>query len=109
MSTKAVAQMVSIMLYQKRFFPYYSWVLIGGLDEKGVGAVYTYDPVGSYEREKSKCAGSASTLITSFLDNQVTVFIYLLLAINYWGVWFCFYFFLMKYLYLLYIIIIPII
>lgn len=72
MSTAAVAQMLSIMLYQKRFFPFYSWCILGGLDEEGKGAVYTYDPVGSYERESCRCAGSASSLIQPFLDNQVT-------------------------------------
>lgn len=71
MSTAAVAQMLSIMLYQKRFFPFYSWCILGGLDEEGKGAVYTYDPVGSYEREACRCAGSASSLIQPFLDNQV--------------------------------------
>lgn len=71
MSTAAVAQMLSIMLYQKRFFPFYSWCILGGLDEEGKGAVYTYDPVGSYERESCRCAGSASSLIQPFLDNQV--------------------------------------
>ncbi|KAG0309049.1 Proteasome subunit beta type-1 [Dissophora globulifera] len=71
MSTAAVAQMLSIMLYQKRFFPFYSWCILGGLDEEGKGAVYTYDPVGSYERETCRCAGSASALIQPFLDNQI--------------------------------------
>lgn len=37
----------------------------------GKGAVYSYDPVGSYQRELFKCGGSASHLIQSFLDNQV--------------------------------------
>ncbi|ORX98201.1 Psmb1-prov protein [Basidiobolus meristosporus CBS 931.73] len=71
MSIGAIAQMVSIILYSKRFFPYYTFILLGGLDEQGVGAVYSFDPVGSYERESHRAGGSASSLIQPFLDNQV--------------------------------------
>jgi 20S proteasome subunit beta 6 len=33
--------------------------------------VYSYDPVGSYERETFRAAGTASALIQPFLDNQI--------------------------------------
>lgn len=59
------------MLYQKRFFPYYVHAILGGLDEEGKGAIYSYDPVGSYEREQCRAAGAAASLIMPFLDNQV--------------------------------------
>ena len=71
MSVKAAAQRLSIMLYQKRFFPYYVHAILGGLDEEGKGAIYSYDPVGSYEREQCRAAGAAASLIMPFLDNQV--------------------------------------
>ena len=71
MSVKACAQRLSTILYQKRFFPYYVHVILGGLDEEGKGALYSYDPVGSYEREQCRTAGAASSLIMPFLDNQV--------------------------------------
>ena len=35
MSTSAIASMLSTMLYYKRFFPYYAYNIIGGLDENG--------------------------------------------------------------------------
>jgi 20S proteasome subunit beta 6 len=41
------------------------------LDEEGKGALYSYDPVGSYEREQCRAAGAAASLIMPFLDNQV--------------------------------------
>lgn len=38
----------------------------------GSGAVYSFDPVGSYEREACRAAGAASSLVQPFLDNQVS-------------------------------------
>ena len=71
MSVKACAQRLATILYSKRFFPYYVQCILGGLDEHGVGALYSYDPVGSYEREQCRAAGAAASLIMPFLDNQV--------------------------------------
>jgi len=71
MSVSACAQRLSHILYNKRFFPYYVTAILGGLDEDGKGALYSYDPVGSYEREQCRAAGAAASLIMPFLDNQV--------------------------------------
>ena len=73
MSVKACAQRLSTILYQKRFFPYYVHAILGGLDEDGKGCLYSYDPVGSYEREQCRAAGAAASLIMPFLDNQVNL------------------------------------
>jgi 20S proteasome subunit beta 6 len=72
-SVKACAQRLSTILYGKRFFPYYTHAILGGLDEDGKGALYSYDPVGSYEREQCRAGGAAASLITPFLDNQVNL------------------------------------
>jgi len=71
MDCSSIAQMLSTMLYYKRFFPYYTYNILAGLDKEGKGAVYSYDPVGSYEREVYRAAGSASSMLQSFLDNQI--------------------------------------
>ncbi|KAI9593647.1 nucleophile aminohydrolase [Syncephalis fuscata] len=71
MSTKAFAQMLSSTLYGKRFFPYYTFCIVGGLDADGKGAIYGYDPVGSFERYTCRAAGSAQNLVQPFLDSQV--------------------------------------
>ncbi|KAI5287646.1 Proteasome subunit beta type-6 [Ascosphaera aggregata] len=73
MSITAAAKRLSTMLYSKRFFPYYISAMIAGLDDEGKGALYSYDPVGSYEREYCRSAGAASSLVTPFLDNQVNL------------------------------------
>jgi len=69
-STPAVAQMLATMLYGKRFFPYYTNNILGGIDSEGKGCVFSFDPVGSYEREVCRAAGSASSLLQPLLDNQ---------------------------------------
>jgi 20S proteasome subunit beta 6 len=68
---QSCARMIQQLLYKKRFFPYYVHTIIAGLDDEGRGAVYSYDPVGSYEREQCRAGGAAASLIMPFLDNQV--------------------------------------
>ncbi|KAJ9563268.1 hypothetical protein OSB04_008428 [Centaurea solstitialis] len=55
----------------KRFFPYYAFNVLGGLDSEGKGCIFTYDAVGSYERVGYSAQGPGATLITPFLDNQL--------------------------------------
>lgn len=70
-STAACAQLVSNMLYYKRFFPYYISPLLAGLDENGKGLLYSYDPVGHCEQHVYRAVGSSATLIQPVLDNKV--------------------------------------
>jgi len=70
MSTPAIAQMLSTILYGKRFFPYYTFNILGGLDEEGNGCVYGYDAVGSFELIKYGSSGSGNQVLQSLLDNQ---------------------------------------
>ncbi|KAL3234310.1 Proteasome subunit beta type-6 [Nakaseomyces bracarensis] len=71
LSISSAARNIQHLLYGKRFFPYYVHTIIAGLDEEGKGAVYSFDPVGSYEREQCRAGGAAASLIMPFLDNQV--------------------------------------
>ena len=38
----------------------------------GKGCVFSFDPVGSYERETYRAGGSASAMLQPLLDNQVS-------------------------------------
>ena len=71
MGLKAIARLIQTMLYGRRFFPYYVYNILGGIEEVCTGAVYSVDPVGSYERDAGRAAGAAQSLIQPFLDNQI--------------------------------------
>lgn len=67
----SAARLTQTLLYSHRFFPYYVGTIIAGIDPEGKGAIYSFDPVGSYERQTCHAGGSAASLIVPFLDNQV--------------------------------------
>lgn len=70
-SLNALAQMLSTIMYGRRFFPYYVSNILAGVDENGEGFVYSYDPIGHMEKHKYRAGGSSSALLQPVLDNQV--------------------------------------
>ncbi|CDO72242.1 hypothetical protein BN946_scf184970.g94 [Trametes cinnabarina] len=60
MPLRAIARLIQTMLYAQRFFPYYVYNILGGIEEDG-----------SYEREACRAAGAAQSLVQPFLDNQI--------------------------------------
>ena len=71
LKTSTLFQMLSNVLYSKRFFPYSVSNVLAGLDEDGEGWVYSYDPVGCVEKLKNSSGGAGVAIIQPLLDNQV--------------------------------------
>ncbi|KAJ8919921.1 hypothetical protein NQ315_006450 [Exocentrus adspersus] len=65
MSTTACAQMLSTMLYYKRFFPYSISNVLVGLDNEATTLS------GTAKRRFTKLGGSAGALLQPLLDNQI--------------------------------------
>jgi len=59
-------------LYSRRFFPYYTFNLVAGLDKNGKGVVYGYDAIGSYGSDRAMAQGSGAHMILPFLDAEVS-------------------------------------
>uniref|UniRef100_A0A1B0BG92 Proteasome subunit beta n=1 Tax=Glossina palpalis gambiensis TaxID=67801 RepID=A0A1B0BG92_9MUSC len=71
MPTEAAAHMLSILMYNRRFFPYYVSNILVGLDIESKGVVYSYDPIGHCEKSMYKASGSAGSLLQPVLDSQL--------------------------------------
>jgi 20S proteasome subunit beta 6 len=67
----AIANLLSITLYMRRFFPFYAFNLLAGQKSDGTFAVYGYDAVGSYDEMPYGAQGSGIELVAPVLDNIV--------------------------------------
>ena len=70
-SISAIAQLLMNTLYGRRFFPFYTFNLLCGINDEGEGAIYSYDAIGSYDRVNCQAMGSGSQMVLPVLDNQI--------------------------------------
>jgi proteasome beta subunit len=69
MSIKGAATLLSNILYQRRFYPYYVQLLIGGMDDEGP-ALYSLDPAGGAIPDKYVSTGSGSVMVYGVLEDR---------------------------------------
>ena len=69
MPIEALARAVSNVLYSKRLFPYYINTMVAGINAKGQGKLYGYDPVGTIEDLRYDANGSGSSFAGPLLDS----------------------------------------
>ncbi len=68
-SSKAIACLVSKVLYGKRFFPYYVFNIVVGYDN-GKPTIWNYDAIGTLCISKCRSNGNGKFYLTPFLDDN---------------------------------------
>ena len=68
---ESIAQLLSVTLYQRRFFPYYAFNVLCGRRSDGTFICYSYDAVGSFDTEVYGAQGSGMQLISGVFDNVI--------------------------------------
>lgn len=68
-SVKATAKTMSNLLFQRRFFPYFTQTIVGGVDDKGPD-LYTLDPMGSLIPDKYATVGSGAQIAVGVLEES---------------------------------------
>jgi len=63
-----IAKMMSNMMYEKRFFPLLTQVIVGGLVDKPI--IYTLDPLGSVLPDDYAAVGTGAEMALGVLDPQ---------------------------------------
>lgn len=68
-SIESLAQLLSTTLYSRRFFPYYTFNLLSGVNDNGEFKMYGYDAIGSFDSVEYASNGSGKELILPILDS----------------------------------------
>jgi proteasome beta subunit len=63
----SIAKMVSVMLFERRYFPLLTQVIIGGVDTKPV--IYTLDPLGSLLPDDFAAAGTGAEIAIGVIES----------------------------------------
>jgi len=69
MKVSAVAHLLSQIMYSRRLYPYYTQIIIGGIDSEGCH-LFSFDPTGSCIKEKYVSTGSGSPFVYGILEKD---------------------------------------
>ena len=64
----SIAKMISNMMYERRFFPFLTQIIIGGV--VGKPSIYTLDPLGSVLPDEYAAVGTGAEMALGILDPQ---------------------------------------
>jgi proteasome beta subunit len=66
--TNSVAKLMSVIMFERRYFPLLTQVIVGGYDNKP--RIYTLDPLGSLLPDEYAAVGSGAEMALGILDGQ---------------------------------------
>jgi proteasome beta subunit len=64
----SIAKMMSNLMYERRFFPFLTQIIVGGVVDKPV--IYTLDPLGSVLPDEYAAVGTGAEMALGVLDQQ---------------------------------------
>ncbi len=64
----SIAKMLSVVLFERRYFPLLTQLIIGGINEKPV--IYTLDPLGSILPDLYAAAGSGAEMAIGVIESR---------------------------------------
>jgi proteasome beta subunit len=70
LQTNSVAKLMSVIMFERRYFPLLTQVIVGGYDKKP--QIYTLDPLGSLLPDEYAAVGSGAEMALGVLDAQYT-------------------------------------
>jgi proteasome beta subunit len=69
MKVEAVANLLANIMYARKWFPYFTQVIVGGVDSDGYH-LFSFDPSGSCIKEKYVSTGSGSPFVYGILEKD---------------------------------------
>jgi proteasome beta subunit len=67
----SIAKMMSVIMFERRFFPLLTQVIVGGIDNKP--QIYTLDPLGSVLPDEYAAVGSGAEMALGVMDGEYRV------------------------------------
>lgn len=67
-ATNSVAKLMSVIMFERRFFPLLTQVIVGGVDTKS--RIYTLDPLGSVLPDDYAAVGTGAEMALGVLDSE---------------------------------------